>query len=198
MPPPDSSIPSGRVFLAGTDAHLIGALAVVTRPLLGLFCSVACPGEVILGAYDLANALRDAGIAVVGGFHSPVEHECLRLLLRGTQPLVIAPARSLAGMRIPIEWQEPLASRRLALIAPVGQTADRATADLAARRNAFVARLASRLLILHATPGGRVEALTREALAGGKPIYTVASVHNAHLVALGAQPITAQDMSALA
>jgi hypothetical protein len=34
---------------------------------------VPCPGEIILGAYDLAVALRDAGIAVAGGFHASME-----------------------------------------------------------------------------------------------------------------------------
>jgi predicted AAA+ superfamily ATPase len=41
-----------------------------------------------------ALALREAGIPVIGGFHAPMEKECLDLLLRGTQPVVICPARS--------------------------------------------------------------------------------------------------------
>jgi hypothetical protein len=37
----------------------------------------------IVQAYDMAVALRDARVALIGGFHSPMEKECLRLLLRG-------------------------------------------------------------------------------------------------------------------
>lgn len=198
MSAPDADIPAGRVVLAGEDAQLVGQFAVVARPLLALFCSIRCPGEVIPSAYDLVSALRDAGVAIVGGFHSPVEHECLRLLLRGTQPLVISPARSLAGMVVPPDWRAPLVAGRLALVAPFGATAHRTTGDAAIRRNAFVARLASRLLVLHASPGGHTEALCRTALAAGKPVYTLASEHNAHLLTLGARPITRQDASSLA
>jgi len=34
--------------------------------------------------------MRDVGIPVVGGFQTPMEKECLRLLLRGSQPLLSA------------------------------------------------------------------------------------------------------------
>ena len=69
-----------------------GNLDILQRQKLALFCSVKCPGNLILQTYDLARALRDAGIAVIGGFHSPMEKECLELLLRGRQPVVICPA----------------------------------------------------------------------------------------------------------
>jgi hypothetical protein len=54
--------------------------------------------------------LRGAGIPIIGGFHSPMEKECLDLLLRGQQPIVICPARSIQGMRIcgfpqPGDWR---------------------------------------------------------------------------------------------
>lgn len=197
MPSPLSSVPSGRIVLTGEDAHLLGDAAVVACPLLGLFCSVSCPGEIILGAYDLASALRDAGIPVAGGFHSPVERECLRLLLRGTQPLVICPARGLAGMRLPVEWQEPLLAGRLGLLAPLPDGVHRASAETAARRNAFVAQVCSRLLVLHAAPGGRLERFCADVLSTGKRVYTLASEHNAPIIALGAVAITSKDAASL-
>ena len=80
---------------------VLGDLAFLRRDKLGLFCSVKCPGDLILRAYDYAKRLRDDGVAVIGGFHSPVEQECLRILLRGTQPVIICPARSLGEMRLP-------------------------------------------------------------------------------------------------
>ena len=48
-----------------------------------LFCSQSCPGEVILKAQDWANARRPVSAPVVGGFHTPVERDVLRILLRG-------------------------------------------------------------------------------------------------------------------
>jgi hypothetical protein len=58
-----------------------------------LFCSARCPGRAILAAHDQAALWRDEGRCVVGGFHSPVEEECLRILLRGRQPVIVCPAR---------------------------------------------------------------------------------------------------------
>ena len=64
----------------------IGDVKILSNPLLGLLCSIRCPGRVIVQTYDLARALRDAGVSVIGGFHSPMEKECLDFLLRGKQP----------------------------------------------------------------------------------------------------------------
>src|SRR5437867_2686737 len=63
-----------------------GNLDLLQGRMLGLFCSKECPGDVILRIYDLVRALRDAGIPIIGGFHSPMEKECLTLLVRGTEP----------------------------------------------------------------------------------------------------------------
>ena len=79
-----------REKLAGfplSKLWFIGNPDILKRPLVGLFCSIRCPGSVILRTYDLARALRDAGVPVIGGFHSPMEKECLDLLLRGRQPV---------------------------------------------------------------------------------------------------------------
>ena len=86
----------------------IGNPSLLDEPLTALFCSQQCPGDVILKLYDTARAMRDAGVPVIGGFQSPMERECLRLLLRGNQPIVVCPARSIETMRIPGEWREPL------------------------------------------------------------------------------------------
>jgi predicted Rossmann fold nucleotide-binding protein DprA/Smf involved in DNA uptake len=52
---------------------ILGNLELLSQPKTGLFCSVRCPGDAILGAYDTARKLRDEGVTVVSGFHSPVE-----------------------------------------------------------------------------------------------------------------------------
>ena len=78
-----------------------GNLGLLGMPLTALFCSNRCPGDLILKTYDLARAMRDAGVPVIGGFHTPMDRECLRLLMRGTQPVVVCPARGIDNMRIP-------------------------------------------------------------------------------------------------
>jgi len=170
-----------------------GNLGTLNKTLIGLFCSVRSPGDAILKTYDLAKTLRGADVAIIGGFQSPMEKECLDLLLRGTAPVVVCPARGLGRMRVPGGWKRPLAEGRLLLLSFFGNDVRRATSDLAARRNTHVAALADRILIAHAGKGSKTENLCREALARGKPVFTLDSPANAHLVKLGAVPVQADD-----
>lgn len=150
----------------------LGNLELLTGKLTAFFCSAKCPGETLLQAYDLATRWRDERRTVISGFHSPVERDCLRILLRGTQPIVMCPARSLAGMRLPAEWKPALAGGRLLVLSPFPETAHRASARLAAERNAFTAALADEIVIAHATPGatpgGTLARLAATLAASGK------------------------------
>ena len=172
-----------------------GNPAPLDQPLTAPFCSSRCPGDLILKAYDAAVALRDAGITVIGGFHTPIEKDCLEILLRGTQPVVMCPARGIGRMRTPRAWKGPIAEGRRLLISPFDDARRRVTAKLAAERNRFVVDQASALLIVHAAPGGQTEALARRAIAQGNPVLTLASPHNAHLVALGARTVDAPNLA---
>lgn len=148
-----------RALLGGSQPptlYAIGNTKILSQPLRALFCSSRCPGKVILHALDLASKLRDENQAVIGGFHTPVEKECLAILLRGTSPIIICPARSLARYRVPSAWKAALAEGRLLLLSPFPPGICRATTETARRRNEFVAALATETLVLHATPGGRL------------------------------------------
>lgn len=162
---------------------------LLSRPLVALVCSVQCPGSLILRAYDLARTLRDAGVTVIGGFHSPIEKECLALLLRGKQPIIICPARSIAGMRIPVLWRGPLDEGRLLLISPFGAAQRRATAETALVRNALMTGLCRMLLVIHAANGSKTEQLCRQAFLYGKPTFVLESEENNGAISLGAKPV---------
>jgi hypothetical protein len=75
----------------------LGKTSILKSRKLAFFCSVKCPGQPIVQAYDFASAARGAGITVIGGFQSPIEKDCLDLLLRGTQPVIVCPARAGSG-----------------------------------------------------------------------------------------------------
>ncbi|MBM4259729.1 MAG: hypothetical protein FJ147_28015 [Deltaproteobacteria bacterium] len=167
----------------------IGNLAILEKRLLGLFCSTRCPGEIILPTYDLARALRDAEVPVISGFHSPMEKECLSLLLRGTQPVIICPARSLERIRISAEWTVPLTQGRLLLLSPFTGKDHRATAQLAEKRNEFVARIAEKVFVAHAAPGSKTERFCHEVSDWGKALLTLESDENTNLLPLGAKPV---------
>ncbi len=138
-----------------------------------LFCSSKCPGDAILKAFDLAQQLRAEGRTVISGFHSPMERECLSILLRSPHPVIICPARGLGNMRIGGEWKQPLVDGRLLILSPFPPDMKRGTAADAALRNRFVAALAEEIVIAHAAEGGRVERLAREVEAWGKAVRRI-------------------------
>jgi predicted Rossmann fold nucleotide-binding protein DprA/Smf involved in DNA uptake len=139
---------------------VLGNLALLSQPKTGLFCSLRCPGNAILGAYDTARKLRDECVTVVSGFHSPVEKECLRILLRGKQPIIICLARSLEKIRIPAAWRGGLDTGRLLLLSPFEKRPRRPTVESSHQRNELVAALSDDILIIHAEPGGSIERIS--------------------------------------
>ncbi len=140
--------------------NALGDLAILDKTKTAFFCSARCPGDAILSALDTARRWRDEGRCVISGFHSPVEKECLRTLLRGESPLIICPARSLHGMRIPRSWKKPLKDGRLLLLSFFSRSHRRLTSALAQRRNECVAALADGVHFFHTTPGGQLERLS--------------------------------------
>ena len=154
----------------GLEVAAIGDSALLRSEKVGLFSSIRCPGDIILAAYDYAKKLRDTGTAVISGFHSPVEKECLRILLRGSQPIIICPARSLANMRIPTEWRSRIENGRLLVLSPFDDKQRRATGDLAVDRNRFVAQVADKLCFIYSEPGGSLDALSIKMRSEGKSI----------------------------
>lgn len=112
-----------------------GAVEILEARKVGLFCSVRCPGDAILGAYDSARKLRDDGVTVVSGFHSPVEKECLRILLRGKQPVIICLARAFGKIRLPSDWRRALETGRLLLVSTFEKWPPRPDKNSTAYRN---------------------------------------------------------------
>lgn len=168
-----SALKIDRAGLVCSQITLIGDSRLLQHALLGFACSTRCPGDVILQTYDLARALRDAGVPVIGGFHSPMEKECLDLLLRGRQPVVLCPAREIERMRIPTAWRPAVEEGRLLIASPFSAPQNRPTADIAIQRNRFVAALATEMLISHAEPGSKNDDFCGWCLAQQIPLSTL-------------------------
>ena len=146
--------------VAPSSLWIIGNQGLLAERKVGLFCSVRCPDDTALRAYDACRKLRDEGMALISGFHSPVEKECLKILLQGTQPIIVSPARSVRKMRIPAEWRSALEGNRLLILSRFEQSPRRADSGSARRRNELVAALSDEVLIIHAEPGGAVERIS--------------------------------------
>src|SRR4030043_946346 len=174
----------------------IGDVKILNTPLLGMLCSIRWPGRVIVQAYDLARALRDAGVPVIGGFHSPMEKECLDFLLRGKQPVVVCPARSIINIRMPKAWGKACAEGRLLILSQFAPKHGRISALLAEKRNRFVSFLADQFFVPYAVPGSKTEQLCQDLLSAGKRVYTFESEKESGFVKSGAVPVALDHLVA--
>lgn len=135
----------------------LGNIRLLANRKIALFCSARTPGDAILRTHDAARRMRDEGATVISGFHSPIEKDCLRILLRGKQPIIICSARAIETMRIPTECRAAFQAGRILFLSPFTQQPKRVTRESAVRRNEIVAALADEVFIAHVTPGGETE-----------------------------------------
>ena len=156
---------------------------------LGFICSIQCPGSLVIRALDAARELRDAAVCVLGGFHSPMERECLDILLRGKQPIGYCPAHGLDSLTLTESQAAAVEKGRLVLVAAFPPEMRKATVEQAVQRNDLIAELAAALWVPHAAPGGKVWTTVRKTLAAGKAVYTFDDPANRELLDTGAQPL---------
>ncbi len=136
--------------------HFLGNPHLLNLPKTALFASTKSPGSVILPTYDQAARWREEGRCIISGFHSPIETECLNILLRGTSPIIICPARNLPS-RIPADWRMPLSDGRMLVLSACTASQSRITAELAIIRNEYVASLAQDVWFAHTSDGGKLQ-----------------------------------------
>ncbi len=136
-----------------------GPLSFLRLEKTALYCSRKCPGDAILEAMDQALRWRESGRCIISGFHSPIEKECLHILLKGLQPVIVCPARSIASMRIPKTLSQAITSGRLLLLSFFGPMHKRITARNSEKRNLIVAALADHAYFAHIAPRGKTAQL---------------------------------------
>ena len=160
-----SNYPAGVSACLGPQAPptiaASGNLEILQGKTLALFCSIKCPGKLIQDTYEFVQKVRNAGVTVIGGFHSPMERECLRILLCSPHPVIVCPARSIPK-RMPGEFRRPLEAGRLLLLSPFQEGQSRADEQSAQYRNRFVAALANKIFVAYAAPGSKTELFCRE------------------------------------
>lgn len=174
----------------------IGNVESLEKDAIALFCSVKCPGDLILKTYDLAQLWRDADVTVISGFHSSMEKECLRFLMRGHQPIIHCLARSLETMRLSAEQKTAIAQGRLLLLSPFPAKYKRMTATLAEKRNRVVGAIASQIFIAYADSEGKTERFAQDCYSQGKQIMTFASPNTKNLRQMGATVLSLETLKA--
>jgi predicted Rossmann fold nucleotide-binding protein DprA/Smf involved in DNA uptake len=177
--------------------YALGDPTILGHRLVGLICSVQCPGSIVIKTFDLVRRLRDAGTVMIGGFHSPMENDCLDLLLRGSRPVIVCPARRLRNLKLGHEGRSALVQGRLLLLSCFGEEARRMTSAQAMIRNDMVAALSTALIVPHASREGRAMTVVHHALDFGCQVFTFADAANTDLIAAGAKVLRNAEIPVL-
>ena len=101
-------------------------------------------------AAELDSRIK-AGRVIVSGFHSPLEQQVLRSVLRRKGRVVKVLARGMTDYRPTAEEREPLAAGRMLVITACPPEVRRITRETALARNRLVLALASEIIAPYVT-----------------------------------------------
>ncbi|HUE96537.1 MAG TPA: hypothetical protein VMN39_07745 [Longimicrobiaceae bacterium] len=168
----------------------LGDRRLLERHPVALLSSTRTPPDLVLPTLDVVREEAFSGTVFVGGFQSPIERDCLEILLLIGAPVVVCPARAIEAMRLPIEWQRRVERGEMLIVSEIhGSGCQRPTAALADRRNRTVVTCAGKVLIPAGAPGSRTYAAALRAIERGLGVYTFHHPANRDLVILGARPL---------
>lgn len=131
----------------------VGNMALLGQPLTAFFASRRCSGRMIRAAMDWAVEQARARTPLVGGFHSPLEQSVLEVMLAAHAPVVMVIARKLEEASLSSAWHDAAQAGTVAVVS-MDDTQQRLTAELAIRRNHWIAHRAAHIVIAEAAPGG--------------------------------------------
>ncbi|MHB0984604.1 MAG: DNA-processing protein DprA [Sulfuricella sp.] len=140
----------------------VGNVTLLNELLLGLISSRECPGHVLLETLDRVPEWVKACRVIVSGFHSPLEQQVLRSVLRREGRAVKVLARGMADYRPTPEEREPLAAGRMLVVSAFAPIVTRTTRETALARNRLVLALATEIVVPHVAADSPLAALLRE------------------------------------
>ena len=140
----------------------VGETALLDEPLLGLIASRECPGHVLLETLDRVPEWVKAGRVIVSGFHSPLDQQVQRSVLRRKGRVIKVLARGMTEYRPTAEERESLADGRMLVITACPPEVRRTTRETALARNRLVLALASEIIVPHVADDSPLAALLNE------------------------------------
>jgi len=166
-----------------TNPKIVGNREFLHLHKIAFFCSRNYPEHIKEKALAWAKEQCDKGNCVISGFHSEIEKEVFRELLKGSQPIILALARGLKKQFEPeISWL--LAKNRLLIVTPFDESVKRVIAETAQTRNEFMMEFAVEIFIAYAVHGGNLEKLLFEnhSSENRKPVTTIDCEENRWLI----------------
>ncbi len=131
-------------------------------PLLGLLASRDCPGRILLDTLELVPEWVRNGRVILSGFHSPLEQQVLRSVLRRQGRAVKVLARGMGEYRPAAQEREPLARGDMVVLTAHPERSRRTTRETALARNRLILALASELALRHIAPASGLANLLRD------------------------------------
>ena len=182
-----------RSFFNGKPPRLWcrGDLTILDHTLLGIISARQVDSDLASECSQLLKQLvflKD--VSFVGGWHSPLEEEALRVLIAREASIVFCVSKSLDRFVPSIELESRVSQGQALLLTHCSPKAKRITRDASIRCNQLVVELAKALLILSAPEGSASLNLARSALRQGKTVHTLEHRLNKELLTAGAVPAT--------
>ena len=147
------------------DLSFIGNKELWALPKTAFLCSDRFSAGCVLKSYDWAVEMKQRERCVISGFQSKLEKDVLDLLLRGTQPVILALARSIYE-NPPAKLKPHINADRLLIVSQFAPNISRPNRSLAFQRNQFIVDNADEVVFAHIHSGGMLEKLKlREGLA---------------------------------
>jgi predicted Rossmann fold nucleotide-binding protein DprA/Smf involved in DNA uptake len=172
-----------------------GEPAILNRRLLGIISARQIDSDLGLKSAQLLKRLGSLEeVGFVGGWHSPLEEEALRILLAQAAPIVFCIPKSLNRFVLPLEIKNRVSQGQVLLLTHCSPKAKRISRDASIRRNQLVIGLATALLVLAAPPGSASLKLAKSALRLGKSVLTPEHRMNEELLASDALPATFENI----
>jgi predicted Rossmann fold nucleotide-binding protein DprA/Smf involved in DNA uptake len=185
--------PNLRSFFQGKPPSLWcrGDPRILDHPLLGIISARQIDSDLSLKSAQLLKqlgSLRD--VCFVGGWHSSLEDEALRVVLAHEPSIIFCVSKSLDRYIPSLEVESRVSQGAALLLTHCSPKAKRITRDASMRRNQLVVQLAKALLVLSAPEGSASLSLAESALRQGKTVHTLEHPLNRELLTGGATPAT--------
>ena len=123
----------------------LGNIELLKMKMTGFLASRNIPTLLVLPTLDWAMEIRQReDMAVVSGFHSPMEKEVLKILLRGRCGIIVVLARGMYH-KVPKPYEEALQQNRLLILSYEKDSVIRVSEQTAHKRNKYVISLSDEI-----------------------------------------------------
>jgi predicted Rossmann fold nucleotide-binding protein DprA/Smf involved in DNA uptake len=184
-------------FFSGKPPKLwcLGDQRILNGRLLGIISSRQADADLAAKSAQLLQQLASLkAVTFIGGWHSPLEKEALRVLSDNSAQIIFCVAKSLQRFIPPPDIENRVRQGHALLLTHCSPKAKRISREASLRCNQLVMALASAVLALSAPEGSSSLELAKAALNCGKPVLTLEDGRNKELLKCGNLPATLENI----